>query len=230
MELKPIAKERIYHDIIKQIQQAIEKGNILPGEQLPSERQLAKSLAVSRTSVKEAISVLDASGVVFIRPGVGIFLRDEGVEDIKFKINTILKQSFDLVEILEFRQAIEGDAAYYAAQRSTKQNLEDIEESFLALEDAVSRKEIAAKEDYAFHMAICKAAKNVMLQKVILFISDTLIDSLQESRSQTLKTPGRSEEVLEEHRRIHDAIHNGDAPTARQEMWEHLQHVKMRFM
>src|SRR5699024_951131 len=102
--------------------------------------------------------------------------------------------------------------------------------SFTALEKAVSQRVIAAKEDYAFHMAICKASENMMLQKVILLISDTLLDSLNESRSQTLKIPGRSEAVLEEHRRITNAIHNGNASVARQEMWDHLQNVKIRFV
>lgn len=143
-----------------------------------------------------------------------------------FKINTILNDSLNLVEILEFRQAIEGDAAYYAALRSIKQDLKSLKTSFSALEHAVSQDIIAAKEDYTFHMTICKASKNTMLQKVILLVSDTLLDSLNESRSQTLKIPGRSETVLEEHRRINYAICKGDASLARQEMWGHLQNVK----
>lgn len=73
MKLKPVTKERIYRDIIKQIQCAIEQKEIKPGDRLPSERNLAEHLSVSRTSVKEAISVLDSSGIVYIKPGVGIF-------------------------------------------------------------------------------------------------------------------------------------------------------------
>lgn len=230
MKLKPITKRRIYHYILEQIQQSIKEDQIRPGERLPSERYLADSLSVSRTSVKEAISVLDSSGVVTIKPGVGIFLKDDGVDNIVYKINTILTKSLNVVEILEFRQAVEGDAAYYAALRSTRKDLKALNEAFFALEQAVSKRVIAAKEDYAFHMAICKASENVMLQKVILLISDTLLDSLNESRSQTLTIPGRSEAVLEEHRRINDAIHKGDAVVARQEMWAHLQNVKIRFI
>src|SRR5699024_8169317 len=115
MELKTISQKRIYHDIIRQISEAIEKGQIKPGERFPSERKLAARMSVSRTSIKEAISVLDSSGVVLIKPGVGVFLKDEGMDALLAEINAILKDSFDLVEILELRQAVESDAAYYAA-------------------------------------------------------------------------------------------------------------------
>ncbi|MEN1967495.1 FadR/GntR family transcriptional regulator [Lentibacillus sp. N15] len=229
MTFEPIAKKRIYHEIIRQIKLSIVNGQINPGEQLPSERYLADALSVSRTSVREAISVLDASGVVTIRPGVGVFLKDDPNVDILLTINSILKESFNLVEILEFRKAVEGDAAYYAAQRSTPQELGAIQIAFVALESAVMQREIAANEDYAFHMAICKAAKNLILQKVIFFISDALLDGLNESRSKTLQTPGKSEVVLEEHRRIYEAIRNKNAALARKEMWEHLEQVKVRF-
>lgn len=229
MELKTIPKKRIYHDIIKQMQEAIEKGQVKPGQRFPSERKLAQLLSVSRTSVKEAISVLDSSGVVSIKPGIGVFLRDDGMNNILYDINVILKDSFDLVEILELRQAVESDAAYYAALRREPEDLAKIENAFTALEDAVTHNKLAADEDYIFHMEICKAAGNVLLQKVILYISDTLIDSLRESRSQTLKIPGRSKAVLEEHREIFKTIRNGDKSGARRNMWEHLQNVKRRF-
>lgn len=229
MAFEPIAKKRIYQEIIQQIKLSIENGQIQPGDRLPSERHLADALSVSRTSVREAISVLDSAGVVMIRQGVGVFLKEDSNADILLKINSILKESFNLVEMLEFRKTIEGDAAYYAAQRSTRQDLEAIQNAFVSLEAAVMRREIAANEDYAFHMAICKAAKNTILHKVIFFISDILLDGLNESRTKTLQIPGKSEAVLEEHRRIYKAIRNKDAVSARKEMWEHLEQVKIRF-
>src|SRR5699024_2846958 len=110
------------------------------------------------------------------------------------------------------------------------EDLEKIGNAFSELEAAVTKKRLAAEEDYAFHMTICKAANNMMLQKVIFYISDRLIDRLRESRAQTLRIPVRSVAVLEEHRRIYKAIYTGDGPEARQYMWEHLQNVKRRFL
>ncbi|HET7578339.1 MAG TPA: FadR/GntR family transcriptional regulator [Bacillales bacterium] len=230
MKLTPVKKRRIYHDIIEQIKAAIESGEIKPGEQLPSERNLAQTLSVSRTSVKEAISVLDSAGVVVIKPGVGIFLRENGIEDLILKINSIIERRVDLVEILELRQAIEGDSAYYAALRGTDQDLSAIEEAFKKLEEAVIRNDVAAKEDYEFHVAVCKAAKNTLLQEVMFLISDSILDSLAESRSRTLRTPGQSKAILDEHRRIFKAIESGDSDQAKKEMWQHLQVVKERFL
>lgn len=78
MVFKPIKKrKRVYQYIIDQIKIAIEEGRIKPGDQLPSERALAYKLDVSRTSVKEAITVLESSGVVTVRPGVGMFLSND---------------------------------------------------------------------------------------------------------------------------------------------------------
>ncbi|HEX6922730.1 MAG TPA: FadR/GntR family transcriptional regulator [Bacillales bacterium] len=230
MNLTPVKKRRLYHDIIKQIKLAIENGEIKPGERLPSERSLAQTLSVSRTSVKEAISVLDSAGVVIIRPGVGVFLRENGLDDIIITINTIMENRIDLVEVLELRQAIEGNTAYYAALRGTKEDRDLIKEAFLALEYAVNRNDIAAEEDYKFHMAVCTAARNTLLKKVMYLISDTLLDSLDESRSKSLKVPGKSKVILEEHRRIYEAVCSGDANEARKEMWQHLQRVKERFL
>src|SRR5690625_5647709 len=88
MELKPIKKNnKIYQNIIRQVKDSIENGNILPGDKLPSERALAEMLNVSRTSVKEAITVLESSGIITVRPGVGMFLNDDSHKSLQYKFS-----------------------------------------------------------------------------------------------------------------------------------------------
>lgn len=229
MHLVPVEKKRIYHDIIEQIKVAIENGELKPGDQLLSERKLAESLSVSRTTVKEAISVLDSAGVVTIKPGVGVFLRKNEIEDIILDINVILGKKVNLVELLEFRQALEGNVAYFAAIRSTPEDHLHIKTAFEKLEAAVLAESLAAVEDYDFHLAICNAAKNQLFKKVLFSVSDFFLEGLKESRSKSLKA-GRAKIILEEHRRIYEAIISGDAALARKEMWDHIQKVKERFI
>ncbi len=225
MKLKPVKRKKVSQEIIEQIMSAIERKELKPGDQLPSERTLAELLSVSRTSVQEATSILASAGIVEIRPGVGVFLIKGSIEDTLSKLRAIVHGvDVNLIELMEMRQSIEGDAAFYAAKRATEQDLESIKEAFLALEQAVLKGEVAAEEDYHFHMAILAAAKN----QVMGMVSDSLLEGLTQTRYDTLEK-GKSREILEEHRGIMMAIQARDAELARKRMWQHLQGVKERF-
>lgn len=231
MKLSPIKKKRVYQEIIEQIKFAIERGEINPGDKLPSERKLADDLSVSRTSVKEAISVLDSTGIVDIQPGIGVFLRNRTANDIVLQMDDILTgQENNIIEIMEMRQAIEGDAAYYAAKRSGEKEREAIKKALDKLEQAVKENRVAAEEDFEFHLAICKAAQNSLITRVMYLISDVLLDGLIESRSKTLKVSGLSEKIVDEHKEIYSAIINSNAENARDLMVKHLQGVRDRYV
>lgn len=230
MELSPVRKKRLYQDIVEQIKKAIEKGEISPGEKLPSERSLAATLSVSRTSIKEAFSVLESAGVVEIKQGSGVFLLKNNTQDIIAKINSVIRGiAVDIVELMELRQAIEGDAAYYAAMRRNKEDLEAVYKAFCELEKAVNKKNIAAEEDLAFHMSIAKAARNSIIEKVMHLISDQVLEGLKESRTNTLKIPDKSQIILQEHRTIYVAVQEGNPHLAKDAMCNHLQNVKQRY-
>lgn len=229
MKLKPVKRKKVSQEIIEQIMSAIERKELKPGDQLPSERTLAELLSVSRTSVQEATSILASAGIVEIRPGVGVFLIKGSIEDTLSKLRAIVHGvDVNLIELMEMRQSIEGDAAFYAAKRATEQDLESIKEAFLALEQAVLKGEVAAEEDYHFHMAILAAAKNQVMKRVMDMVSDSLLEGLTQTRYDTLEK-GKSREILEEHRGIMMAIQARDAELARKRMWQHLQGVKERF-
>lgn len=229
MQLKPVKRKRVYQEIVEQIKSAVEQKKLKPGEQLPTERTLAQALSVSRTSVKEAISILEASGVVEVRPGVGVFLVKGGIEDTLSKLQAVVQGGdISLIELMEMRQAIEGDAAYYAAMRRHENDILVIERAFLELERAVQAGEVAAEEDYLFHMAIITAAKNGVMKRVMDLISDALLEGLSKTRRDTLEK-GNAFEILEEHRGIYEAIKDEKGELARKRMWKHLQNVKERF-
>ncbi|WFT75745.1 FadR/GntR family transcriptional regulator [Halobacillus naozhouensis] len=217
--------------IVEQIKNCIKRGEVLPGEKMPSERTLASRLSVSRTSVKEAYSVLESSGIVEIRQGSGVYLLINNVEDIMNKLQALIRgQSANMIDLMELRQALEVDIAYYAAYRRGQQDIVKLEQSYLQLEQAVFTNRLAAEEDLAFHMNIAKVARNYLLAQVMNMVSDQVLIGLEDSRARSLDVPGQSEQILQEHRAIYQSIKDGHPSSASAAMRKHLENVKQRYL
>lgn len=231
MKLVPLKKARYYEDVIGQIKDSIESGELTAGDKLPSERELAEALSISRTAVREAISALGFAGILDIRPGVGIFLVEDGSDAILSKINGILdRRGVYMVELLELRQGVESQAAYLAASRATEQQKFRIREAYRELEKAVASGRVGSEEDFRFHLSVVEASGNQMLGQVIELVSGRFKDGLEESRKESLSIPGQSKKFLLEHEEILHAIEAGEAEEARDSMWRHLENVRIRYL
>lgn len=217
--------------VVEHIKSEIENKEILPGDKLPSERVLAARLSVSRTSVKEAFSVLESNGLIEIKHGSGVTLREDNVEDIIMKMNLAVHgETVNIVELMELRQAIEGETSHLAAIRCNDEDIKKLHQSYINLEKAVKAGELAAKEDLAFHMSIAKIARNLLISEVMYMVSDRLLEGLKESRAKTFQIPGKPETILEEHKKIMIAIRDRNPKQARAAMYSHLQKVKQRYL
>src|SRR5439155_21117540 len=115
--LSPVRRERIPENIVSQIQQRLERGELKPGDQLPSERVLAEQLQVSRPSVREALRSLELLGVTESRPGGGTFMRIAS-PDALLRPLTALTRAHDIEDILEVRALLEPALAELAARRA----------------------------------------------------------------------------------------------------------------
>jgi len=231
VKLTPITKARHYKGVVEQIRRSIESGELEEGDRLPSERELATGLGISRGAVREAISALETAGTVEIRPGVGIFLREGDTKHLVSEIDGILHpRNTHLVEMLELRQGVETQAAYLAALRADWQSVGRIEASYRSLEEAVGRGQIGTEEDFAFHLAIVEASANRMLGEVIQLVSARFRDGIEESRRESMSVPGQSQAILLEHADVLQAIKVGDAGRARDSMWKHLENVRARYL
>ena len=231
MTFKPIKKrKRVYEYIIDQIKIAIEEGRVKPGDKLPSERALAEKLDVSRTSVKEAITVLESSGIVTVRPGVGMFLSNDSRRTLIYKFTQMINQRpANFSDLIELRQAIEGDAAYYAAIRMTHEQKERLTRIYHMLIQSEQNAEVAIEEDYEFHVTIVEGANNPMMLETMNLIAKKVMRGLKESRYSTIKDELLNQAVLEEHKNIYTAIMNNHPEQARQAMWDHHQATKQRY-
>jgi GntR family transcriptional repressor for pyruvate dehydrogenase complex len=231
VKLTPIKKVRHYKGVVEQIGRSVEAGELKGGDRLPSERELAAGLGISRGAVREAISALETAGTVEIRPGVGIFLRDGGARNLLSAIDGILHPSnAHLVEMLEVRQGVETQAAYLAALRADGSSVDRIEATYRSLKEAVGRGRIGTEEDFSFHLAIVEASGNRLLGQLIQVISGRFRDGLEESRRESMSVPGQSQAILLEHADILQAIKDGDAGRARDSMWTHLENVRSRYL
>jgi GntR family transcriptional repressor for pyruvate dehydrogenase complex len=231
VKLTPIKKARHYQGVVEQVRRSIEYGELKAGDRLPSERDLASALGISRGAVREAISSLETARIVEIRPGVGVFLRDDGAKEIVSRIDSILNsRDAHLIEMLELRQGVETQAAYLAALRADERLVNGVEEAYRDLERAVEGGRVGAEEDFRFHLAVVEASRSPMLGEVIELVSGRFKDGLEESRKESLSIPGQSQAILLEHREILEAIRAGEAQRARDRMWSHLENVRARYL
>ncbi|MFD1848802.1 FadR/GntR family transcriptional regulator [Oceanobacillus bengalensis] len=230
MGFKPIGKrKRIYQTIIGQIKESIADGSLKPGEKLPSERALAEQFAVSRTSVKEAVTVLESSGIITVRAGVGMFLNEVTQHDLLHKFSQIMdEKGSDFIDLIELRQAIEGDAAYHAACRMTTEQKMKLTNIYHQLLEVEMKGMIALEEDYAFHYAIVESSCNPVMLDMINLVSDKIMANLKESRQHSIKDKDLNQQVMKEHENIFTAIIEKNPEAARKAMWEHHQKIKER--
>ncbi len=214
--------DRIYEQILEQIV----SGQSAIGDRLPSEDQLAKEHSVSRPVIREALSRLHADGVVVTRRGAGTFVqRQPGREFLRLApIGGIA----DLMRCFEFRIALEGEAAYLAAQRRTEEHLATIKEAFEKL-NAVTEAELGVKEDIELHIAIARASRNQLFVQTLDALAVHVFNGMNITRNISLmRSQKRRLVVLEEHRRIVDAIRASDDELARTAMRAHIDNSRHR--
>lgn len=203
------------------LEQMILDGVLAPGGRLPSERELQSALGVSRVSIREALHALELKGLVDRRPGRGTIVV---APDRSARTGTMLARlsagERDLLEVMDFRAAIEPPIAARAAGRATANDVR-------ALRDLIDQMESSADVagtialDEAFHAAIARAAHNPLLVALL----ETATEWMAASRGVALQSRRRRSESIAAHRRIVDAIAAGDPDTAGRAMADHIDGV-----
>lgn len=210
----------------------IRSGQIAPGDRLPTESALMDEQGVSRTVVREALSQLQASGLVETRHGVGTFVL-EGAEHAPFSIRPRqLATLQDVVAVLELRLGVETEAAGLAAQRRTDRNLGVMRAALDAFEQAVARGGEAVAPDFRFHGEIARATQNAHFGNLLGTLGARIIPRARlgaaalEADAEQRRAYLRR--VNTEHENIYDAILRQDADAARAAMRTHLVNSRER--
>lgn len=218
-----IRRPRVYQEVADRIQRMIASGHLRPGDRLPPERELAEQFGVSRTSVRDAIRVLELLGQVEARQGEGTIVREGALVNMVAPLATAVSMQRAFVgDLMEVRLLLEPAMAAHAAERATSDELAELD-ALLARQELKVREGVAAvDEDAAFHYLIARASRN----QVVLRVVDVLMDLLRESRQRSLQLPGRARSSLAGHRRILAALRAGRADVAAAAMRAHLTEIQ----
>lgn len=219
-----VSRETVSELVVQQIVGLISEKALKPGQRLPSERDLCAALSVGRTSVREALKSLQAMGVLESRNNTGSFVAAGGV---------FLERAFNLGlglngqnvnDIIETREMLETNAAYWAAKRATPQNISNLRSLLKEMGHARNEIEAFRELDVRFHLEIADATQNIILISMVQTMRQHLISWLQKRLSADMKGRERLVEVsLEQHNTIFDFIRRGDGEPARKAMAFHIQ-------
>lgn len=228
MKFKKIGSKKIYIEVIDQIKNLLDSGEIKPGDQLPSERDLAEYMGISRVSVRQALAVLEALGIVEIRHGEGTFvsLNKGDSNSLDLFLSNISKES-DPIDIIEARKIIEVEIASVAARQREKEDLLSMRDLLSYMEDKIKQGEETSTVDLRFHLAIANATHNPVLSFVMNQIASLMRQNLWSvAKGISLMTPGRAEKYLKEHRTIYNCIEKQDSLNAKEAMMRHLLSIE----
>ena len=221
--LRAIKKTRIHEEVFSQIHELIKEGRFKGRDQLPSERELAETFKVSRTSVREALRALETQGLIVSRTGMGNFVADLPVESLIGPLARLLiDEKKALADVFEMRKLIEPHIAALAAERATKRDVAQLRRIVAKQVQAVSGGGTGVEADAEMHLSIGRATRNQALQKLV----SGLMEMLSRSREESLQTAERRKASIDTHRRIVAAIEKHDKNRARSEMLHHIEEVE----
>lgn len=209
---------RLYQTIVDQIEGAIARGEIRPGERLPSERELVEQFGASRPTVREALRVLQADGLVRSRPG-----DPNGPEVLPFSSAGLAKhmtrlaklEEMSIAELVAFRMILDASASMLAARLRTDAELEAMEQTIVVMEQAIGLGyDEFSEADVAFHDAVADASRNSMIQVCNGVVRGVVLSLISDKVTRADNSKALMRESLLHHREVLDEIRAGDGGAA----------------
>ncbi len=217
--MQSLKKERLSVMVTDAIKEIIQTEQLKPGDRLYSEKELVKKLEVSRSSIREALRMLEVSGIVKVYQGKGVFISE--VQDSEHPVKKwVVENAEALREHFEVRLLIEPHAAAVACKRAEQKDIDSLKSLYESFVKTVESGDVlqAIAHDSAFHLAVAKATKN----RTLTVLMKTMDQTLNEGWYASLHAPGRLQASIAEHGRLLDAILNHDENAASLAMEEHL--------
>ncbi|WP_432822372.1 FadR/GntR family transcriptional regulator [Trichloromonas sp.] len=226
---KPIKPKKISEEIVEQIKALISQGQLKPGERVPSERDLAAMLGVSRPSVREAIMVLEAMGLVESRQGGGTYVRSLTEHSIADPLTGMMANNTRLLhDLSEVRIGLESWSAYLAAQNATDEEIAEMSGLLEEMRRLAPTGGWPADVDTRFHYAITSASHNTIQVHVLNTIHSLFKATIEVALFEFYRREGYAQILLAQHEAIISAISARDPDLARQKMIDHLSIVKQK--
>jgi GntR family transcriptional repressor for pyruvate dehydrogenase complex len=223
----PIRKSGVAEEISARLLTMIREKQLHPGEKLPSERELAAMLQVSRPSLREALRALAIMNIIEIRQGDGTYVTslepDLLVEHLDFVVSL---DDATILQLFEARKIVEVGAASLAAKNISKEQIKALEDCLAKSIESIHDPQEFLAIDLELHERILEAANNPFIKRFLASLSR--IGSA--SRSRTVDIPGIREITARDHGVIVSAIKAHDEDAAADAMLAHLNHVEERLI
>jgi GntR family transcriptional repressor for pyruvate dehydrogenase complex len=229
-----LERTRLIDNIISEIKDKIIQGDLKDGDMLATQDELAKTMGVSRASLREALNRLELMGLIESKQGRGTFVRTISHTDFMNPLTSFLAMDKDsAIDLLEARMHIEGAVAALAANNAREDDLEKLEQVLKRMEQACSSEDLKSfiAMDVQFHMLVAECSKNRMMAKISEIIRHLLhqlihkfFDAVASSVSDTMR------HTINLHRNVFEAIQRRDAQSARKHMEIHIMDVKKRIL
>lgn len=231
MSFTVIDKSRLTYQVSQQIITLIRNGVYAPGDKLPSERELGEKMGVSRGSIREALSTLQAVGIIVTRTGAGTFVNNLPLSkkaELKALANALSDES--PLDILEVREAIESKSAWLATGNRTEEDIAKIRKALVNQREIIDKKQDPRSADMVFHLAVAEASHNLVLIEIIKVIHSLMKQTFWELLMNSLANivSGDEEEkytYINEHEEILQAIVDQDAERAQFLMSNHITNM-----
>lgn len=222
-----ISPRKISDEIIEQFKALLNSGEIKPGDELPSERELAQLIGVSRPPLREALNALHAMGFVEIRPRRKVIVKSLVEKSLEDPLLALIASDINkLFELLEIRRAMESWAAYKAAQRATPADLEKLEAILLQDQENLKKHREDAKTDADLHVAISLASHNTLFSHLMASCYRLLWDTQRMSRERIFQKEENRKLIAEQHQKVIKAIEERDPEKAGREARKHIDFVE----
>lgn len=230
MNLKPIKPKRVSDQVFEQIQTLIAKGDFKPGQQILPERELAATMHVSRTSVRNAINKLVTMGHLEHRQGQGTFVASPDNQRGNPLAAAMQAEEATLEDLLEVRLGLECNAATLAAARASEEDLQAISDTLDAMQqDFQTTDRIGSEADAAFHMAVVFATKNPVLIHLMRNFYDFLFIGIKKKLTHMYEDKEALQQVILQHQEVYTCIKERKPPEAGKAMQEHIRYIQHYF-
>jgi GntR family transcriptional regulator, transcriptional repressor for pyruvate dehydrogenase complex len=220
MQLKPVERNTLVESVFQQLLASIKDGSLAPGDRLPSERELMKSLKVGRSTVREALRSLAIMNLVDMRPGQGSFVKEMSLRSVinPAMLATLMDRNLT-TDLLELRKMIEEPAVELAANRATAEELLTLQAIVDECRELHTQGISTAEPSARLHMEIARCTHNGVL---VMFI-ESILGLLTERGAQLEHRPGFYDWEIGSHQGLVDALSARDGRLAHRLMACHLE-------
>jgi len=229
MTFTPIKPKKISAQIAEQIRNSIMSGEFAPGDRLPPERELAEMFGVSRPSVREALNILGASGLVEALQGGGTTVKSLMEQGSGNTLSDMIRVEQErALDVIEVRKCMESWTAYFAAMRALPEDLRRMEQIIDGMRQNLETLQPSEDLDANFHIVVARATHNVVWMHLMQNIFDAMKEFQRGVWRAVYLTEEDQKQLFLHHQGVYQAINNRDAERARILMLEHLGFAEER--